>query len=287
MIMMIGKQTKGTGFHKLLDYLHNSKNAKLIGGNMSGRNPRELAKEFRLSRQLNPDVQRVVYHVSLSAAKDDVISEDQWCEIGNRYMRDMGFNANQLSIFHHQNTNHDHIHIVASRIRMDTGKVVHDSWDYLRSEKVLRQIEIEYDLVQVHGSRERLSRTHTTGQFRRIKRQEEEYQMGKRDTPPELSIKELVQQKIYNLSVDYPHMPILIMRLQQAGINVRIGFTKDGKSKGISYEKDGIAFSGTRLGPAYTFPGLQKYLRIDYQPQRDDAWIQHLVYDPVNQDIQI
>ncbi|ADI66309.1 relaxase/mobilization nuclease domain-containing protein [Trichormus azollae] len=278
---MIGKQTKGRGFYKLLDYLYNSKDAKLIGGNMSGRNSRELTREFRLSRQLNPDAERVVYHVSLSAAKNDVISENKWCEIGNRYMKEMGFDANQFAIFRHTNTDHDHIHIVASRIRMDTAKVVHDSWDYLRSEKVLRQIEIDYDLVRVHGSRERLDRTQSIGQFRRIKREQEEYEMGKRDTLPEPSIKELVQQKVYNLSIDHPQMPILIMRLQQADISVRIGFTRNGKSKGISYQKDGIAFSGTQLGPAYTFRGLQKYLRIDYQSQRDDVHIEYLLDNPL------
>ncbi|MBD2536535.1 hypothetical protein H6G97_47600 [Nostoc flagelliforme FACHB-838] len=40
---------------KLLDYLESREDAKLIGGNMSGRNARELAREFRLSRQLNSD----------------------------------------------------------------------------------------------------------------------------------------------------------------------------------------------------------------------------------------
>ncbi|UKP01542.1 relaxase/mobilization nuclease domain-containing protein [Nostoc sp. UHCC 0870] len=283
---MIGKQTKGRGFRKLLDYLHNSENAKLIGGNMSGRNARELSKEFRVSRQLNPDAERVVYHVSLSAAKDDVISEDKWCEIGNRYMKEMGFDANQFVIFRHENTDDDHVHIAASRIRMDTGLLVDDSWDYVRSEKVLRQIEIDYDLVQVQGSRERLNRTQSTGQFRRIKREQEEYEQGKRDTPPEPSIKELIQQTIDNLSVDHPQIPTLIMRLQQAGISVRTGFTRNGKSKGISYEKDGIAFSGTQLGAAYTFPGLQKHLRIDYQPQRDDARIEQLLNNPVKQAVE-
>ncbi|WP_256872059.1 relaxase/mobilization nuclease domain-containing protein [Nostoc sp. TCL26-01] len=283
---MIGKQTKGRGFRKLLDYLHNSENAKLIGGNMSGRNARELSKEFRLSRQLNPDAERVVYHVSLSAAKDDVISEYKWCEIGNRYMKEMGFDANQYVIFRHENTDDDHVHIAASRIRMDTGLLVDDSWDYVRSEKVLRQIEIDYDLVQVQGSRERLNRTQSTGQFRRIKREQEEYEQGKRDTPPEPSIKELIQQTIDNLSVDHPQMPTLIMRLQQAGISVRTGFTRNGKSKGISYEKDGIAFSGTQLGAAYTFPGLQKHLRIDYQPQRDDARIEQLLNNSVKQAVE-
>ncbi len=253
---MIGKQTKGKGFRKLLDYLESREKARLIGGNMSRRNARELAREFRLSRQLNPDAERVVYHVSLSAAKGDKLDDEQWCLIGDRYMKEMGFDANQFVIFRHHNTDDDHIHIAASRIRMDTGKVVHDSWDYLRSEKILRQIELDYNLVQVQGSREKLNRTQSTGQFRRIRREQEEFDQGLRDTPPDKSIKEQIQQTIDSVSAQYRQMPMLIMRLQQAGISVRMGFTRNGKSKGISYEKDGQAFSGSQLGAAYTFPGL-------------------------------
>jgi hypothetical protein len=274
---MIGKQTKGRGFRKLLDYLESREDAKLIGGNMSGRNARELAWEFKLSRQLNSDADRVVYHVSLSAAKADKLNDEQWREIGDRYMFEMGFDANQFVIFRHHNTDDDHIHIAASRIRMDTGLLVHDSWDYVRSEKVLRQIEIDYELVQVQGSREKLQRTPSTGQIRRIRREQEEYELGKLERPPGRTIKEELQQTIDTASVDNPQMPILIWRLQLAGINVRTGFTRNGKSKGISYEKDGQAFSGTQLGAAYTFPGLQKHLGVDYQPERDDEFINKLL----------
>ncbi|MBD2359026.1 relaxase/mobilization nuclease domain-containing protein [Tolypothrix sp. FACHB-123] len=282
---MIGKQTKGRGFRHLLDYLVSRDDAKLIGGNMSGRNARELAREFRLSRQLNPDAERVVYHVSLSAAKGDKLDDEKWNEIGSRYMFEMGFDANQFVIFRHHNTDDDHIHIAASRIRMDTGLLVHDSWDYVRSEKVLRQIEIDYDLVQVIGSREKLQRTPSTGQIRRIRREQEEYELGKLEQPPGRTIKEELQQTIDNASVDNPQMPELIMRLQQSGISVRTGFTRNGKSKGISYEKDGIAFSGTQLGAAYTFPGLQKHRGIDYQPQRDEARIEQLLNNPVGRTV--
>jgi len=278
---MIGKQTKGRGFRKLLDYLESRDKAKLIGGNMSGRNARELATEFKLSRQLNPDAERVVYHVSLSAAKGDKLDNERWCEIGDRYMKEMGFDANQFVIFRHHNTDDDHIHIAASRIRMDTGLVVHDSWDYVRSEKVLRQIEIDYNLVQVQGSREKLQRTPSTGQIRRIRREQEEYELGKLERPPGRTIKEELQQTIDRASVDNPQMPTLIMRLQLAGVSVRTGFTRNGKSKGISYEKDGQAFSGTQLGAAYTFPGLQKHLDVDYQPERDDEQINELLLKPV------
>ena len=278
---MIGKQTKGRGFRKLLDYLESREDAKLIGGNMSGRNARELAREFKLSRQLNSDADRVVYHVSLSAAKGDKLDDEKWSEIGDRYMKEMGFDANQFVIFRHHNTDDDHIHIAASRIRIDTGLVVHDSWDYVRSEKVLRQIEHDYELVQVQGSREKLNRTPSTGQIRRIRREQEEFSQGQRDSPPQRIIKESVQQTIDRAGVDNPQMPTLIMRLQQAGISVRTGFTRNGKSKGISYEKDGQAFSGTQLGAAYTFPGLQKHLGVDYQTERDDEPINELLLKPV------
>nr|WP_322721320.1 relaxase/mobilization nuclease domain-containing protein [Nostoc sp. ChiQUE02]MDZ8234428.1 relaxase/mobilization nuclease domain-containing protein [Nostoc sp. ChiQUE02] len=278
---MIGKQTKGRGFRKLLDYLESREDAKLIGGNMSGRNARELAREFKLSRQLNSDADRVVYHVSLSAAKGDKLDDEKWSEIGDRYMKEMGFDANQFAIFRHHNTDDDHIHIAASRIRMDTGLLVHDSWDYVRSEKVLRQIEIDYDLVQVQGSREKLQRTPSTGQIRRIRREQEEYELGKLEQPPGRTIKEELQQTIDRASVDNPQMPTLIMRLQLAGVGVRTGFTRNGKSKGISYEKDGQVFSGTQLGAAYTFPGLQKHRAVDYLPERDDEPINELLLKPV------
>ncbi|WP_375470430.1 relaxase/mobilization nuclease domain-containing protein [uncultured Nostoc sp.] len=278
---MIGKQTKGRGFRRLLDYLESREDAQLIGGNMSGRNARELAREFKLSRQLNSDADRVVYHVSLSAAKGDKLDDEKWSEIGDRYMKEMGFDANQFVIFRHHNTDDDHIHIAASRIRIDTGLVVHDSWDYVRSEKVLRQIEIDYNLVQVQGSREKLQRTPSTGQIRRIRREQEEYELGKLEQPPGRTIKEELQQTIDRASVDNPQMPTLIMRLQQASVSVRTGFTRNGKSKGISYEKDGQAFSGTQLGAAYTFPGLQKHRGIDYQPERDDEPIHELLLKPV------
>jgi len=275
---MIGKQKKGRGFRGLLDYLESSPGSRLIGGNMSGRNARELAREFKLSRQLNPDVERAVYHVALSAAKGDRLDDDQWCEIADKYMEQMGFDSNQFATYRHNNTDDDHIHIVASRIRLDTGKVVHDGWDYVRSEKVLRELEKEYGLTQVQGSREKQARNPSTGQTRRIMREQEEYESGDRQSPPELPIKVKLQQAIDDAVQDKPPMPLMIARLQLQGIEVRAGFTRTGKSKDISFQMQSQAFSGTHLGPGYTFNGITQ--RTEYEPQRDDPRIQQLVANP-------
>ncbi|MEP0873970.1 hypothetical protein NDA01_30155 [Trichocoleus desertorum AS-A10] len=60
----------------------------------------------------------------------------------------------------------------------------------------------------------------------------------------------------------------LLNQLQQ-GIRVRVSHHQTGEIKGISYESNGIAFSGTYLGKAYTFIGLQKYRGVNYDSSKD------------------
>jgi hypothetical protein len=277
---MIGNQTKGKSFRGLLDYLENKEQSSLIGGNMFGTNARELAREFRLSRQLNPEAEKVVHHVSLSLSPDEQLDNDTWCEIADKYIEEMGYTANQYAIYRHSDRNHDHIHICASRISLDDGKITRDSWEYVRSEKIIRQLELEYGLQQTLSSKEKLNRAPSYGQQRRIEREQLEYEHGKRNTPPQQSIKTQLIELIDRAIVDKPTMPQLMERLQLLGVEVRHGLTRNGKSKGISYSWNDQKFSGTSLGPAYTFPGLQKHRGVDYQPQRDDGHIEHLLKNP-------
>jgi hypothetical protein len=277
---MIGNQTKGRGFRGLLNYLESQKDAKLIGGNMGGNNSRALAREFKISRQLNPEADRVVYHASLSLPENERLDEPTWNELANRYLEEMGFDSNQYVVYRHSNTEHDHIHICASRIRLDNGKIVHDSWDYKRSETIIRQLERDYGLQQTQSSHEKLSRNPSIGQQKRLEREQEEYINGERLTPQERPIKQQLQELIDRATQDKPTMPLLVERLQLQGVEVRHGLTRNGKSKGISYSWNDQKFSGTSLGPAYTWPGLQKHKRIDYQPQRDDGHIEHLLKNP-------
>ncbi len=277
---MIGNQTKGRGFRGLLDYLEKQEDAKLIGGNMGGNNAIALAREFKISRQLNPEGDRVVYHASLSLPPNERLDEATWNEIANRYLEEMGFDSNQYVVYRHSNTEHDHIHICASRIRLDNGKIVHDGWDYKRSETVIRQLERDYGLQQTPSSHEKLTRNPSIGQQRRVEREQREYTNGDRLSPQERPIKQQLQELIDRATSDQPTMPQLIERLQIEGVKVRHGLTRNGKSKGISYSWKDQQFSGTHLGAAYTFPGLQKHKGVNYQPKRDDTRIISLLLNP-------
>lgn len=277
---MIGNQTKGRGFRGLLNYLQSQEGAKLIGGNMGGNNARALAVEFKISRQLNLEADRVVYHASLSLPPNERLDDATWNEIAHRYLEDMGFDSNQYVVYRHSNTQHDHIHICASRIRLDNGKIVHDSWDYKRSESIIRQLERDYGLQQTHSSHEKLTRNPSIGQQRRLEREQREYTNGDRSTPQERPVKQQLQELIDCAAADFPTIPQLIERLQIEGVKVRHGRTRNGKSKGISYSWKGQQFSGTNLGAAYTWPGLQKHKGVSYQPQRDDPQITALLLNP-------
>lgn len=256
---MIAKQIKGTSFYNCLDYLLGKEGSEIIGGNMEGRSVNDLAKEFKLSQQLNSRVKRYVYHASLSVASDENIGQDKWKAIAADYLEGMNFTDNQYVIVGHSDTKHNHIHIVASRVKMD-GKSVHDGWDYVRSEKLVRELEKKYDLEPTIGSKERLQRSPTTGE-RRL-----------RERTKQASVREILQQTIDDVCTQGDlTMPLFLSELHSLGIETKI--TTKSNSLGISYKHLGIAFSGTHLGKAYTFPGLQKHRGISYSGIQDDAII--------------
>ncbi|MEG3972948.1 relaxase/mobilization nuclease domain-containing protein [Microcoleus sp. T2B6] len=268
---MIGKQIKGTGFRGCLNYVLGKKDAALIGGTMCGQTPEELAAEFGIARQLRPNLKVAVFHATLSVdstqkLEDSEENEYRWLAIAADYMKAMEFDNNQYAVVKHNDTDHDHIHIVASRIRLD-GSVVDDSWDYYRSQEVIRQLERDYNLEAVTPSWETYKRSPTTGEHR--------YLQSKGNKSVRVQLQDLIDE----VTQDNPSMPEFVERLQQQGPEVQVGLTRTGIgfSKGISYNLDGVALSGTQLGRAYTFSGLQKHRGVSYDKGRDNALIEALM----------
>ena len=86
-----------------------------------------------------------------------------------------------------------------------------------------------------------------------------------------------LQDLIDEVTQDNPSMPEFVERLQQQGVEVQVRLTRTGFSKGISYNLDAVALSGTQLGKAYTFSGLQKHRGVSYDQQQDNALIEALM----------
>jgi len=264
---MIGKIVKGASFSRVLAYLHDKEGAELIGGNMAGQNPAQLVKEFSQSRGLNPELKKSVCHISLSVAVHEPQAKERWQAIASDYVEEMGFGNCQYVVYQHHDQDHDHIHIVASRTQLSDGKTVNDSWDFRRTENLLRELETSYNLQSVQPSWEKGERSPTTGQSRYTER------TGNPGVRPKL-------QQILNeaIAADLA-MPQFIEAIQRQGVSVRLSQKSAGVT-GISYALDGLAFSGTQLGRDFTFPGLQKRRQLSYLAERDDEAIAYLLQHP-------
>ena len=90
------------------------------------------------------------FHVSLNFPEGDnsKLSKDLLIQIGKEYMEKMGFVDVPFIAYSHHDTNHPHIHIVASNINFEK-KAISTSNDRKISQGITREIELKYDLTIV------------------------------------------------------------------------------------------------------------------------------------------
>lgn len=261
---MIAKLVKGRGFRGALEYDITKEKGHVIGSNMAGQSPRDLASEFGAVRKLRPNLGKAVMHVSLSAAPGEHLTDDQWREVGERYIRGMGLTDNQYVMTRHHDTDHEHIHIVANRITHG-GEVVSDAQDWRRQEVIMREIEQEHGLQQVAPSTEAKRKAPTKGEI------EQHARTG------EPSTRQQLQQLCEAAAKGCGSFTQYQERLEAAGVElVPVAQQGGAKLTGLSYRLEGVTMKGSDLGRAYTAAGVQKR-GITYEQDRDLAAVRRSI----------
>jgi hypothetical protein len=240
---MIAKAIKGKGFRGALEYDLSKERGRVVDTNMEGAAPRELAREFGAIRKLRPNLGRAVLHVSLSAAPGETLTDDQWREIGQRYLHGMGLDGNQYLITRHLDTEREHVHLLVHRVRFD-GEVTSDSHDYWRHEILMRVIERDFSLQPVRPSIEAERHAATKGEI------EQGLRTGiasTRQRLQQLCDAAATTSRTYS---DYSE------RLEAAGVELVPVTQLDGaKLSGLSYRLDGVTMKGSDLGKGYSPAG--------------------------------
>jgi hypothetical protein len=280
---MIGKITKGNGFAGVCSYILDKDEARLIGGNMASTTPRQLAAEFRVFSQKNQRVQLPVEHISLSPSPlDRELDDTEWQVIAIDLLDGLGMSRHQYILVLHNDTEFEgkprpHAHIVVNRVSID-GQCA-DSWlDFHRAEEVIRHLEQKYELTPVACSWESQRTAESQGQIHRLPR---EADFGEK---PMISIKRQLQNLCDMAAADQPTLGQYIHRLLDAGVETRIRETRTGKIQGISYELEGVAFAGHKLGLHYSWNGLQRLgITENLEPkQRKASTVTHSVKSTSN-----
>ena len=259
---MMGDLKKRASFARVVDYVNNPKKARIIDSkDVRLDDNATIARSMQGQANDKPGhkLNNPVYHISLDFAHEDAsrLTDDLMVEIAREYMRRMGITNTQYIVCRHTDREHQHLHIVANRVDND-GNTISDSNDNVRNVKVCKALTREYGL---HFSKGKMN--------------------VKRDR---LRGKDKVKYQIYDaIKAVLPHCNCwsdLCDRLAKQGIGVNFKYNKnEDKILGVSFTKNEISFSGSRIDRSMSFykldrlfgrriaEGMEWKPRVQEQPQ--------------------
>ena len=232
--------------------------------NMFGVTAAELAEEFRFSHDLNPRVKLGMVHYAISLPPGENPNTETKQGVVDKLLENRGHTHCQFFAVEHYDQldkhNVHHFHVAASAVRLD-GSWVSSSFERQKLKPIEREIEQELGLTYCPPRAKEEQLNLTTGEYRLKER-------TKRKLP-----KEKLWSAIDLAASDQPSMSLFVARLRAQDISVRLRQEQD-RTTGISYEVDGVAFPGYKLGKAYSFNGLQKHQGVSYLPEQDQQLIE-------------
>lgn len=105
-----------------------------------------LHKCFEPYLSANIRTEKPVRHISLNPDPKDKVSDGQFMQMAQQYMREMGYGNQPYIVFKHTDIERTHIHIVTVCVGLD-GKKIPDSYDHPRSMAICRDLEQKFNLT--------------------------------------------------------------------------------------------------------------------------------------------
>lgn len=259
---MKAKVTRGNGFRGVLDYVlgpgrkNKPDRSRVVAGNMAGRDTCDLAREFGRVRQLRPDIKNPVWHCSLALPIGELT--ETWDKIAEKHLRNMGVDVDkhQWLAVRHDDTDHDHVHIILNRIGLD-GSIWHGKNDVFLAIESTQQLEKEFGLKLTPGLEANPDHPKKTrGQAEK----------EKRTGQPSVKVK---MQKILNQAMDAGSFEVFVQVCEAQGLVLLPNAAKTGKMSGFSFRLAGEVMKASDLGSKYKWARLAEatgYDQVVHQP---------------------
>lgn len=248
-----GKNFSGVVFYALRPASHHKTPPSVIGGNMIGSNAGELIAEFNATKALRPDVAKPVWHNSLRLPKNEALTDAQWSEIADDYMSRMGFSETHLRCYVlHDDAAGQHIHIIASRIELSSGKLYLGKNENLISTRIIEELEQDYQLTRTKGPKSP-----------KPKRKKSRNETMLEERTGEKCAKTIIQEAIDTLITSKISEESFVQQLAAQKIKAIPNRASTGKMNGFSFEYANISFKASQLGKKYSWKNLEPFLLID------------------------
>lgn len=129
----------------------NKEKGKLISSNKiynDGSGSLDIRRAFEDFKRWIPAhtrTERPMMHISLNPHPDDRLTDAQFSQLADDYMKMMGFENVPFIVFKHEDIDRYHLHIVALRVDTD-GRCISDKNNFYKNKKVCRELEKKYGL---------------------------------------------------------------------------------------------------------------------------------------------
>jgi Relaxase/Mobilisation nuclease domain len=272
---------KKPNFLNTLQYVLGKKDAAIVDTNMPGKTPEEFNQKFLYTKYNNKAVKLQCAHLILSIAHrpdhHEHLSDSQCSYVAKEYLKDMGYlpsynspaKISQYVAVRHHDRDHEHLHIIASRIRLD-GSRVNDSYDYFNSQVSTRRIAAELGLEVTPTTNEavanRLNQEYGIITPTSPNRSKSIRAVNSKHKTP--TSKEIIRSAIGEVIKDSPTVSAFIRRLEENNIGI-LPKMQGSELLGFTYIHNNVKLAGYQVYKPYSWNKLQLEYGVSYNRDRD------------------
>lgn len=253
----------GKSFKNRVDYILKDDHT-FICSNMASdyNNVSELTDEFKTVSSFRQDIKKPVFHAFLSLPKDEKLTDEQWQEIAKDYLKEMNIDIDkhQYICVRHNDTDKEHIHIVANRVGLD-GSVWLGQHSAFNTIAACERLEVKHDLTITQGLKGQKSEVSAPT------KNEIEQALRKGEKPARIVLQNALQAAM----LGKPDLQTFIDRVQAVGIEPWFNVASTGNVAGCSFSVGDVAFKGSQLGKKFSWNTIKS--KVKYDKNRDDELI--------------
>ncbi|EGU1717965.1 relaxase/mobilization nuclease domain-containing protein [Escherichia coli] len=226
-------------------------------------NVSDLTDEFKAVSSFRQDIKKPVFHAFLSLPKNEHLTDQQWEEIAKDYLKEMNINIekHQYICVRHNDTDQDHIHIVANRIGLD-GSVWHGQHSAFNTIAACERLEVKHGLTITQSLKGQKSEVSAPT------KNEIEMALRTGEKPARL----VLQASLQAAMTGKPDLETFVERLQAVGIEPRFNVASStGNVAGVSFSVGDVAFKGSSLGKKFSWNTIKG--KVKYDKNRDDELV--------------
>lgn len=253
----------GKSFKNRVDYILKDDHS-FICSNMASdyNNVSDLTDEFKTVSSFRQDIKKPVFHAFLSLPKNEHLTDQQWEDIAKDYLKEMNIDIekHQYICVRHNDTDKEHIHIVANRVGLD-GSVWLGQHSAFNTIAACERLEVKHGLTITQSLKGQKSDVSAPT------KNEIEQALRTGEKPARIVLQNALQAAM----VGKPDLQTFIDRVQAVGIEPRFNVASTGNVAGVSFSVGDVAFKGSQLGKKYSWNTIKN--KVIYDKNRDDELV--------------